>query len=1163
MDNINSTINSNYNINYNTNSNNSNIPSITTQKLNRISEMTKNLAEVETLDFVSDSTIIPKIKNYTKEEYSKTVAEYTKELEQQKNMYKEAAGELDKIIAAIEYNLPHDPKQWIGKYKSKYDLEELKTISKEFTNFGSLKQLQEYKETLEQDKANLEASIYKINQTQKTAEYDFLDLLSDYQNFTSTKSNDRTEMSKIDFRQLYSKVYEGNLESYCSTNNIDINKINELEYVKMLKENGLAGYNSYYKDSDIDLLLQLNNSELIKKYNYCFETFGREKANEYLESISDTLHQQVGYIKAQEYLSTLKTDENGNYDNGAIMNYLNTIIKGGKTGWESFFNGISAWGESETIYSADEYESMYILQSLQQNQNFTNFLDNSFELSQSAGNMLPSVLIGTLTANPALATTLMGISSGGSSYHSALVSGHDKKEAIFYGTLSGLSEATLQYFLGGIPGLKQADDVVVKGFKGFCKEMGSEALEEGVQTVLDASLQTAILGEEFTAEQLTLDVLKSALYGAIMGGTFNATNIATSKLGNKVISAIKNKNNTNTNSNSPTIDNQVNEPTKESNDIVENVQQQNEINEKITIVPKRDLQKISWNDEIERAKSLSKSSSYGALILEVTDISNIPYNLFNMLQSDNSMRIKIGDRVYKPSEINNIMKNYIANMESGKISLEDQYNFWNKQGVLIEQIFNDYIESTEYKLAVQLNLRNQNGYQQSQEKADKIWGELNDIESKCEQLKESISKSQTNQQNIKSNLDKISEILDEWGKKNGYDNFAEYALRRYAETGSAYQIINDKKVPYITSTNGARSYIETLDPTAVSTYLRNKKHYSTLNSSSVEELNSFFQRTGSSYNQTYGVNQGGITNLCEYYLDGKKYSYRKMKEIVNEAKKNGFVIPSFEKIAIQKEYFELKNKLVTKGFTEDQASIILSSIDDVGACSYAAKANSIFYKFSKNPELFEELFGFPMYKTTKNGKKILNSNELLLDMYLYVNDTRNGGNLIHKNSNSNTYIFNHSDSIDVFGRLMLDTEQQVYMSTSAGSNNEVLSSYLNAKGLDWDSYALIKNNPNNVLSNNEFNKCIYDINGTIKEGKAIQLNLFSSGSEIRMINSQNEIEFTTKSWGEGGGHAVFITGMKKEGFLVSSWGKEYLIPFYDLQNGGRFTIMIDDIKVTN
>ena len=117
---------------------------------------------------------------------------------------------------------------------------------------------------------------------------------------------------------------------------------------------------------------------------------------------------------------------------------------------------------------------------------------------------------------------------------------------------------------------------------------------------------------------------------------------------------------------------------------------------------------------------------------------------------------------------------------------------------------------------------------------------------------------------------------------------------------------------------------------------------------------------------------------------------------------------------------------------------------------------------AKNPELFEELFGFPMYKTTKNGKKILNSNELLLDMYLYVNDTRNGGNLIHKNSNSNTYIFNHSDSIDVFGRLMLDTEQQVCMSTSAGSNNEVLSSYLNAKGLDWDSYVLIENNSNNV-----------------------------------------------------------------------------------------------------
>ena len=47
---------------------------------------------------------------------------------------------------------------------------------------------------------------------------------------------------------------------------------------------------------------------------------------------------------------------------------------------------------------------------------------------------------------------------------------------------------------------------------------------------------------------------------------------------------------------------------------------------------------------------------------------------------------------------------------------------------------------------------------------------------------------------------------------------------------------------------------------------------------------------------------------------------------------------------------------------------------------------------------------------------------------------------------------------------------------------------------------------------------------------------------------------STKTWGEGGGHAVFITGVGGGGFYVSSWGREYIIPFKDLANGGEFLI---------
>ena len=409
-------------------------------------------------------------------------------------------------------------------------------------------------------------------------------------------------------------------------------------------------------------------------------------------------------------------------------------------------------------------------------------------------------------------------------------------------------------------------------------------------------------------------------------------------------------------------------------------------------------------------------------------------------------------------------------------------------------------------------------------------------------------------QRNKNNLDRASEILNNWGKNQGVDNYAEQALRKYADTGSAYNV---NGTPYITSSNGVRQYIESLDPQDVSFYLKNK----TLGSSSNDQLYNFFRNNGSSINSTYGVNQGGIKELCRYSLNGREYTYKSARNIINNAMENGEVLPRFQKQATQ-EYFTLKNKLILKGMTNEQASIILSSLDDVGACSYAAKANSIFYQFSNNPELFQQKFGFPMYKVDSNGVKTFNSNELILDMYIYANDTANGGNLFTKNIYNNSYNFSCDNRIDVFGRRMLDTQRQIYMSTSNGSNVPTLNGYLNSKGLNFESYNLITNKGYNILNNQEFNAYINAIDTSITEGKSVQLNIFLNGNEIRMLSMDNRVypDSSTRTWGEGGGHAVFITGRNIQGFTVSSWGKEYLIPYSDLQNGGYFNIMIDNVS---
>lgn len=74
----------------------------------------------------------------------------------------------------------------------------------------------------------------------------------------------------------------------------------------------------------------------------------------------------------------------------------------------------------------------------------------------------------------------------------------------------------------------------------------------------------------------------------------------------------------------------------------------------------------------------------------------------------------------------------------------------------------------------------------------------------------------------KSDFNRLRQILDEWGESRGYENYSERALKQYAKTGS---MIDPKTGNYyITSTNGARSYLSKLDPDDVAKYLGNFKN---------------------------------------------------------------------------------------------------------------------------------------------------------------------------------------------------------------------------------------------------------------------------------------------------------------------------------------------------
>ena len=551
MSQINTSVNKDYSLNYSFgNSIKSTVSNISNQALSTVNPPADQTIEVENMDMTQDT---PENISLSNSEYKNVVEEYSKYLEEQKKMYQAPLLELDKMIAALELLEVSDYRQWHLKYKDKYDLEELKKLSKTFPSFENKNEIKKYANQLRQDQSTLSSTVYKLDQLEKTAEYDNLSYLNEYQNFEPTHYG---ENNKIDLNVLFSKVYEGNLESYCKNQGIDINKIDELELLKDIKQNHFGAYSDYYKDSELDYLVELNNENMIKTYQYIFQTQGKKKADKYLTDMKDYIHQSIGEKRANEFLSTLSKDANGNYDKKAVVNYLNSIKKGGSDGWKSFFQGLEAWFEKDNVYNASEYEGMFILEALQKNQEFSNLLDNTYEISQSVGNMVPSILIGT-AATPIAGTAAMGISAGGNSYHNAKVMGYDKVNAFAYGVLSGLSEATLQHYLGAIPGLNEVD---VKSLKTFVQAMAKEGVEEGSQEYIDALLRSDLLGENFNLEEISKNAGKSAIYGALIGGLFNGGNLAKNKIltNDSVTTSQKNVSQINSSSLAPNVKDQLN-----------------------------------------------------------------------------------------------------------------------------------------------------------------------------------------------------------------------------------------------------------------------------------------------------------------------------------------------------------------------------------------------------------------------------------------------------------------------------------------------------------------------------------------------------------------------------------------------------------------------------
>lgn len=177
------------------------------------------------------------------------------------------------------------------------------------------------------------------------------------------------------------------------------------------------------------------------------------------------------------------------------------------------------------------------------------------QLITATANMAPSILIGAGTGNPLIGSASMGVSASGNAYSQAIQSGADPARAAAYGLLIGAAEATLQYFIGKIPGMSKAGGVIANKIDDAIKTVvkspkvlavlevaakigaasGSEGFEEYLQNILDPILQRYILNQD--AEIDLVEALEEGLLGAVSGGLFSVPgSIQSTKINNAISS---------------------------------------------------------------------------------------------------------------------------------------------------------------------------------------------------------------------------------------------------------------------------------------------------------------------------------------------------------------------------------------------------------------------------------------------------------------------------------------------------------------------------------------------------------------------------------------------------------------------------------------------------
>ena len=262
------------------------------------------------------------------------------------------------------------------------------------------------------------------------------------------------------------------------------------------------------------------------------------KANAFLDLLGDSLNARRG-----QHLSAYM-DSRGliGKAGSALAGGLSSAASGMSNAVSSVFNG-----EARPTTS-NEYASQIV------RENIDSKVGRAlYDVGYTGANMLPSIgvsfLAGGLGAAPKIASLLgsstLGISAGGNAYKGGRDMGYTHGQSLAYGALVGASEAGLQAVLGGISNLglgiteeaaggaiSRALGKVIKNtgvtdaIGRYIANMGSEATEEYLQSLLEPVFKNVVAGEQNEFNPLDEEALYSGLMGALTAGLFESPRLA-------------------------------------------------------------------------------------------------------------------------------------------------------------------------------------------------------------------------------------------------------------------------------------------------------------------------------------------------------------------------------------------------------------------------------------------------------------------------------------------------------------------------------------------------------------------------------------------------------------------------------------------------------------